>query len=134
MKQNDADNLIAAYTKAYTRTTGKTIAVTHYKGWFTLDTVMGGTSRVSGKKLTEMYATLQTRPDYSEVRKKRLEGGSEQMYVGLTWHAGYHWEVFQARPEDATAAKTIYVAVTDGFPNRSEAEALAEQLNLNLVK
>lgn len=129
MKQKDADNLIAAYMKEYFRTNGKTIAVTHHKGWFALTTILGDAGKVSGKELVKMLATLQNRPNYNEVREKRLVGGSEMVYVGLSDMNGYQWVPFQARPEDATPAVTGYIAVTKGFGLYSEAEELIEVLN-----
>jgi hypothetical protein len=54
----------------------------------------------------------------------------EQIYVALTDNNGYHWTLFTARPDQASAEKTGFIAVTEGFENLEDARALRDKLNL----
>lgn len=53
----------------------------------------------------------------------------EKYYVALSNINGYHWEIFQARPDQATAEQTGYVAVGEGYDTQAEALEMAHYLN-----
>lgn len=53
----------------------------------------------------------------------------EKFFIGLTSNGGFHWEIFQARPDQATAEQTGYIAVGEGFENQDEATELRNYLN-----
>lgn len=56
----------------------------------------------------------------------------EKFYIALTENNGYHWVTFQARPDQATAEQTGFLAVGLGFDTQEEAEAIARMLNYSM--